>query len=56
MKKRLQRRLQANTISDGTPPIGKIHQFRAIAVTFEHNFVGLILDRVELPGVARTDL
>ena len=29
------RRLQVQTLSDATPPIGKIHQFSIIAVTFE---------------------
>ena len=28
------RRLQAQTLPDGTPPVGKIHTFRKIAVNF----------------------
>ena len=31
----LLRRLQAQTLPDGTPPIGKINPLRKMAVTFE---------------------
>ena len=35
LKTSLLRRLQAQSLSDATPPIGIINQFRKIAVTFE---------------------
>ena len=34
-KTSLLRRLQAQTLPDATPPIGKIHPFIKIAITFE---------------------
>ena len=34
-KTSLLRRLQAQTLSDEAPPIGKIHTFRKITITFE---------------------
>ena len=35
VKTSLLRRLQAQTLPDATPPIGKIHTFSKMAVTFE---------------------
>ena len=35
LKTSLLRRLQAQTLPDEAPPIGKIHPFTKIAVTFE---------------------
>ena len=34
-KTSLLRRLQAQTLPDATPPIGKIHPFSKMAITFE---------------------
>ena len=35
IRKRLLRRLQAQTLPDETPPLGKIHLFTKIAITFD---------------------